>query len=358
MECPNCLQEIAFFSRATHTSGQITTCHHCASPMRKELSIGRVIVFSFLIGAPLRLLGIFVPVLSFLDSLLTTVASIWLATILGARFRRIDPMLDGTAVAPGNASQQDQAPTRPAIQLPVPAIVVAWLLYGLLVWDGIARGYLGNLPVMAWDEVGQWIPSIRQLDAVGREWPKLHASLLVTTLPLLVLALLYADMSVGIARVVASGRRGMAVVILPLLGAALFFVGLDSRKLGNSFFSFALGSSVLFAGSAYLLVLGLRLAGQASSSPQPSAPAKSAAEIALESLQALTRSQAMPSTAIPPTATIQSAIRLLGRRHGIEEECRAALADLAASPPIISGQVLCTARHLLAISETSEHERH
>ncbi|KAB2925856.1 MAG: hypothetical protein F9K30_07290 [Dechloromonas sp.] len=348
MECPKCQQEIPFFSRATHTSEQITTCPHCGLPMRKELAVGRVVFFSFLFGAPLRLLGTFVPLLSFLDSLLTLAASVWLATVLGARFRRIDTMPDSTAVAPGEASPPELAATRPAAQLSVSAIVVAWLLYGLLVWDGIARGYLGNLPATAWEAVGQWVPSVRQLDAVGREWPKLHASLLVAALPLLALALLRADMSVAIARVLASGRRGMAIILLPLLGTAFFFVGLDSRKLGSSFFSFALSSSVMFAGSTYLLVLGLRVAGQASGSPQSSAPVKSDEEIARESLLALTGSQSKPS------AAIQSAIRLLGRRHGIEEECRDALADVAASPPIVSGQVLCAARRLLTLSEAGE----
>ena len=322
--------------------------------MRKELAIGRVVLFAFLIGAPIRLLGIFVPALSFLDSILTTAASIWLGTILGQRFRRIEQVPDGLAVMPEEDSQPSQPARRVAILLSVPAIVAIWLLYGLLLWDGIVRGYLGNLPLIAWEAVGQWIPSIRQLDAVGREWPKLHASLLVTTLPLLLLAFLYADMSTGIARVVASGRRGMAIALLPLLGIVVFFLGLDSRKLGGTFFAYALGSSALFAGSAYFLVLGLRIAGLGSAPLPPSAPGKSEAEIAIESLQALASSQLRPSAAIPPTATIQSAIRLLGRLHGVEEECRGALADLGASPPIISGQVLITATRLLAMAEAGK----
>ena len=157
MECPNCFQELPFLSRAIHSGHPIAPCPQCGLPMRREFAIGRVVLFSFLIGAPIRFLGIYVPALSFLDNLLTMAASIWLGTMLGMRFRRVDPMLDSSA--PTAEAGKAGGVTRP---LPVPAIVAVWLLYGLLVWDGIARGHLGNLPLMAWETVGQWVPSIRQ----------------------------------------------------------------------------------------------------------------------------------------------------------------------------------------------------
>ena len=353
MECPNCLQQIPFFSRATHTSERIAICPHCALPMRKEFVIGRIVLFSFLIGAPIRLLGVFVPALSFLDNLLTTVASIWLGTILGLRFRHIEPVLDGPTVLPGEGNQSGRLAIRAASGLTVPTILGIWLLYGLLVWDGISRSYLGNLPILAWDLFGQWIPSIQRLHVIGREWPKLHASLLLTALPLLILSLIRADMSSGVSRVVASGRRSIAIVLLPLLGSIVFFIGLDSRRLGDTFFTYALGSSLLFAGSAYFLALGVQLARVRSVVRQPVTPPKNEAEIAIEALKALSSSLKLPTIAMPPTVEIRAAIRLLGRLHGIEEECLKALADLDASPPLISGDVQSIALRLLAMSSVS-----
>lgn len=323
--------------------------------MQAEIAYGKFVLLAFCLGLPIRMLGIFVRPLAFLDSSLTTALVFGLSWFYSVRFERvaIESGSHSDPAAPTGQSMIEQTiPNARSFELPVQGIVIVWFIYGLLVWDGISRGYLGRTPILAWEAVGQWIPSIQQLNAAGREWPKLHASMLISAMPILFLALLLTDMKQGLERVIAKGKQDMALVFFILLGIVVFFVGFDSRRLNANFFIFSLGSSLLTVGSTYFLVLGLRLARVNSRKPIANAAEKSEEELAIEHLRALIESQARISAIIPPTAEIQSAIRYLGRQHGIDDECRGALSDLSASPPLISQRVVTTASRLLAVSDS------
>jgi len=286
-----------------------------------------------------------VPALSFLDSILATGLSIWLGILLSLRFHKVE------AIDPPEEDKPVEETEAPADRyLPLPPIVAIWMLYGLIAWHGITNAYLGGLPMLAWQLIGQWVPSIQALDALGRELPKLHASLLVTVQPILLLAFLKADLKTGIARIVDSNRQGLAIIFLPLLAIAPLFFGLESRRLGNEFITYALSSSALLAISAYFLALWVRLTILTANTRQAEVTTRTPTEDAIESLQMLARSQLIASSKIPTTQEIESAIRLLGRKHLMEGDCAEALADLAASPPRLSTRVTSTAGKLLTIA--------
>jgi hypothetical protein len=90
MECPNCHQNIPFFSKAVHSFGKVKTCPHCQRGMRQTLAYGKFFALAFGVGLPIKLLGVFVPALAFTKSSVTTGILFALFVFLCLRFKSVE----------------------------------------------------------------------------------------------------------------------------------------------------------------------------------------------------------------------------------------------------------------------------
>jgi hypothetical protein len=99
-ECPYCDKKISFFSKAIFAFGKEKYCPHCGGTIKSGLAFGSFFLLAFAIGLPLKMLGLYIPSLVFLQS---PIFSVLLMTIFIFMCFRFDAVEDTTKpVRPGS----------------------------------------------------------------------------------------------------------------------------------------------------------------------------------------------------------------------------------------------------------------
>lgn len=90
MECPNCHQKIPFFSKTVHSWGKVKNCPHCNGEMRQAFAIGKFFLLAFVVGLPIKLLGVVIPALAFTKSSVMSGILIGLFSLFCFYFKALD----------------------------------------------------------------------------------------------------------------------------------------------------------------------------------------------------------------------------------------------------------------------------
>ena len=91
IDCPHCTRNISFFSKAMHGWRQAQVCPHCARPIRQTLNFSRFFILAFMLGLPVKLLGLYVEQLAFLQNVLATAVIVFVIMLFCLRFTKGNP---------------------------------------------------------------------------------------------------------------------------------------------------------------------------------------------------------------------------------------------------------------------------
>lgn len=138
--------------------------------------------------------------------------------------------------------------------IPLWSVLVAWLIYGQLIALGIASGYLVELGTLVWGALRDALPSIGRMD--GRQYfddlfAKLHASLMLVSMPLLFVGLLATDVESTVEKIRRKRTEVVATLLFVSVGSLVFFTGFGNRIGHGSLLGFSLLSCFLTGSSAY-----------------------------------------------------------------------------------------------------------
>lgn len=227
-------------------------------------------------------------------------------------------------------------------------IVLAWFLYGQMIFAGISSGLLAEAGDYLGRVIGNAIPSIARLNESRGALRKAHASLMLVSMPFLFAAFLFTDVERFVEGIRKKGTEEVSVFLFLLLGSCVFFAGFDSRRLNGSLFTFSIGSSFITLISAYFYRAAYCIAFQSpDKKPIAHGSMRNELEWAVEVLSSFLKGRTDTVIRLPPLKDVSASIRFLGKRCRMNEECRFALMDLESSPPIISQRLFAVAENLL-----------
>ena len=90
MECPHCKRKISFFSKAVQGWRRAQQCPHCERPIRQSLNYSRFFILAFMVGLPIKLLGVFVEQFAFLQNVVATAVIVFVIMLFCLRFTKVD----------------------------------------------------------------------------------------------------------------------------------------------------------------------------------------------------------------------------------------------------------------------------
>ena len=85
-QCPHCQHSISFFSRAVHGWRRRQTCPHGQQPIRQTLNFSRFFILAFMVGFPIKMLGVFFEELAFLRNVGATALIVFVLMLFCLRF--------------------------------------------------------------------------------------------------------------------------------------------------------------------------------------------------------------------------------------------------------------------------------
>ena len=91
MACPHCQRKIAFFSQAVQGWRRTQACPHCARPIRQSLNYSRFFILAVTVGLPIKMLGVFVDALAFMQNVAATAVIVFVLMVICLRFDKAEP---------------------------------------------------------------------------------------------------------------------------------------------------------------------------------------------------------------------------------------------------------------------------
>lgn len=138
--------------------------------------------------------------------------------------------------------------------IPILAIAVAWLTYSQLIALGISFGHLVEFGSLVWGALRDLIPSISRMDSYryfDDTSAKLHASLMLASMPFLFVAFLATNVEPSVEGVRKKGTEIVVTLSLVLVASIVFLAGFGFKVGRGSLLSFSLLSCLVTGLSAY-----------------------------------------------------------------------------------------------------------